>query len=87
LETVIENRTGLFFKEPTVEDISEAVECFEQRASSFDENDLIANARRFNKSIFLEKFKSFVDGGENRSPDLSHPDLKIHSSEFSRLMK
>ena len=85
LETVIENRTGLFFKEPTVDDISDAVECFEQNASTFDRDDLLANARRFSKGCFLEKFKAFIDEDQSSGP--SHSNLGIRRSEFSRLME
>ena len=87
LETVIENRTGLFFKDPTVDDICEAVECFEQRAVPFQGHDLVANANRFNKSWFLVKFKAFIDDGEARSSSVSDPNLKIRTSDFSRLLE
>jgi glycosyltransferase involved in cell wall biosynthesis len=82
LETVIENRTGLFFKEPAVEDVSNAVEYFEQRASTFDRNDLLVNARRFDKSVFLEKFKSFIDDREDQSRDLLCLKFEPRSSDF-----
>jgi len=83
LETVIENQTGLFFKEPTVDDICEAVKCFEQRAATYDRNDLLVSARRFSKGRFLEKFKSFIDDGEHRRRELPRPELEIRSSEVS----
>ncbi len=61
LETVIEGKTGIFFKEQTVESLIAAVKDFEQRQGSFDTIEIRKNAERFSKEIFKKKFKAFVD--------------------------
>jgi glycosyltransferase involved in cell wall biosynthesis len=59
LETVIENQTGLFFKEQSISSLIEAIEQFEQM--QFDPRRIRMNAERFNKACFKEKFKHFVE--------------------------
>jgi glycosyltransferase involved in cell wall biosynthesis len=64
LETVIENKTGVFFREQTVESITQAIQDFERFAPSFNMDDLISNARLFHKSRFLNEFMQFVEAGK-----------------------
>jgi len=61
LETVIENKTGVFFKEQTKESLAEAVERFERIQSKFDCNKIRKNAERFSKDRFKREFKVFVE--------------------------
>ncbi|MEN9343685.1 MAG: hypothetical protein RLZZ453_472 [Chlamydiota bacterium] len=58
LETVIPNKTGLFFKEPTVSSLSEAIAAFETKR--FDPQEIAAWAARFSKERFTREFKAFV---------------------------
>lgn len=62
LESVIENKTGIFFKEQTVEGLIEAVNDFEKKQDKFDYNEIRKNAERFDKERFNREFKEFVDG-------------------------
>jgi glycosyltransferase involved in cell wall biosynthesis len=64
LETVIENKTGVFFREQTVESITEAIQAFERLVPSFNTDDLISNARLFHKRRFLREFMQFVEAGK-----------------------
>jgi glycosyltransferase involved in cell wall biosynthesis len=59
LETVLENQTGIFFKEQTVSNIIQAVGQFEQM--KFDPWRIRLNAERFNESRFKKEFKQFVE--------------------------
>ena len=59
LETVVEDETGLFFYQQTIEAVVEAVKRFEEM--SFDPTMLRRNAERFSVETFKNKFKSFVD--------------------------
>jgi len=58
-ETVIENETGVFFNEQSVEGIREAVVRFEHK--KFDPATVSAHAAGFSKERFQREFKTFVD--------------------------
>lgn len=58
-ETVIENVTGVFFKEQKEGSIMEAVSKFENL--KFDYKEIRKNAERFSKERFEKEFKEFVD--------------------------
>ena len=58
LETVVEGRTGIFFKEQTIESICAAIEEFESR--EFTADACRENARRFAKSVFIDKMKGVL---------------------------
>lgn len=59
LETVVENVTGVFFKEQTVEDLLEAIEKFQNL--KFDKVKIRENAERFDEDIFKRKLKMFIE--------------------------
>jgi glycosyltransferase involved in cell wall biosynthesis len=59
LETVLENQTGVFFKNQTIEALQDAVERFEKM--SFDPDVIRKNAERFSAERFRLEFKNFVD--------------------------
>ena len=60
LETVIENKTGLFFSGQSVNDLSSAVGRFEQR--TFDPALIQAHAERFSRRHCEEQFRrAFVE--------------------------
>lgn len=59
LETVIDGVTGLFFEEQSAGSLIEAVRRFENSNHCFLSDDLIQNARRFNKLRFKEEFLLF----------------------------
>ncbi len=58
LETVVEGRTGMFFKEQTVESLCATIEEFESHEFSADA--CCVNARRFAKSVFIEKMSDIL---------------------------
>ncbi len=58
LETVVENRTGLFFPEQTVPSLREAIEKFERQ--SFDPKVVRTHAETFHEEIFKKKFQTLV---------------------------
>ena len=61
LETVVEGRTGMFFKEQTVESICAAIEELESR--EFTAYACRENARRFAKSVFTGKMNGLLSVG------------------------
>jgi len=58
-ETVIEGKTGVFFNNPTVESLVEALRGF--KAGGFDPNICKERAAGFSKERFQQQFKSFVE--------------------------
>ena len=60
-ETVIENTTGIFFKEQTPESLIEAVKRFEKIEDTLDCRIIRQNAQRFSEKRFKREFKEFVD--------------------------
>lgn len=59
LETVVNEQTGLFFNEQTVDAIKEAIAVFE--AKIFDSKAIRAHALQFSKERFEKEIQSFVD--------------------------
>ena len=59
-ETVVNWETGLFFKEQTIESLTDAVKKFEKIEEKFDYVKIRKNAERFGKSRFKHEFKKFV---------------------------
>jgi glycosyltransferase involved in cell wall biosynthesis len=58
LESVVENKTGIFFQESTSKCLIEAVKKFEDM--KFDPEEIRENAKRFSQKIFEDKFSKFV---------------------------
>lgn len=62
LETVKEGKTGLFFKQQTVEAVMKAVETFESMGDRpFDYHDCREWAEQFSEELFKNAFKNFVE--------------------------
>lgn len=59
LETIIENKTGVFFKEQTVEALIEAVRRFDYQ--KFDPETLRNHALKFDSKVFKEKIKEYIN--------------------------
>ena len=61
LETVINGKTGMFFKDQTIESLINAVNDFEEKQDIFDYYEIRKNAEHFSKERFRKEFKEFVD--------------------------
>jgi glycosyltransferase involved in cell wall biosynthesis len=59
LESVVENKTGVFFDRQTPADIIEAVRDF--RTEKFDPEEIREHARKFDRNIFKAKIKKLVE--------------------------
>jgi glycosyltransferase involved in cell wall biosynthesis len=57
-ETIIDNRTGMFFDRQTPEDLATAIEQFEKQSWSPDE--LRRHADNFRVEVFNERFLAFL---------------------------
>jgi glycosyltransferase involved in cell wall biosynthesis len=68
LETVIKNKTGLFFYKQDVPSIIAAIKEFLSKESLFDPQVIRANAEQFPRSRFEREFKAFVDAAWDRFP-------------------
>ncbi|RZD17764.1 MAG: glycosyltransferase family 4 protein [Candidatus Acididesulfobacter diazotrophicus] len=60
-ESVINNETGIFFKNQNVEDIINAVKYFEINYENFNPINIRRTVERFSVNNFKKKFKNFVD--------------------------
>ena len=60
-ETVVDGTTGVLFAEQTTPCIMEAITNFVSMQKSFDPNELVKNANRFDKDRFLREFTEFVE--------------------------
>jgi len=60
LETVVENETGIFFYQQTLQALIDAVQRFDQKRSQFDPETVRDNALRFSVANFRKKFTAFV---------------------------
>lgn len=81
LETVVENETGLFFDEQSVESVKEAVAEFETR--TWDAHTCRKHAERFSAQHFRESFEHFVEGEWSRFSEASSR-VKSHGSQDAR---
>jgi glycosyltransferase involved in cell wall biosynthesis len=61
LETVIEDETGVFFREQTSEALAEAVLDFESRREQFQPIQCRRNAERFSPERFRAEMKAFLE--------------------------
>lgn len=59
LDYVIEDKTGLFFNEQSVESLKTAIKNF--KPSDFDSKTIAKHAQKFKASSFRESLKSFID--------------------------
>ena len=60
-ETVVNGKTGIFFRKQTVESLIEAIKSFEKKENVFDPLEIRKNAEKFSKERFKKEFKEFVD--------------------------
>jgi len=60
LETVLEDSTGLFFDQQTVESLINAVKYFEHNAGKFSIQAMTRNAQRFSRERFKTEMEAFI---------------------------
>lgn len=77
LETVIEDKTGVFFDNQTCNDLIDAVNKFENM--SFDKQEIRRHAKNFDEAIFKEKIYKFVKEKYREFRDLNDNIGKINS--------
>ena len=59
LETVVEGRTGEFFRNPTVDSLMGALSRFDD--SRYSPREMKVNTQRFSEAVFTDKFTRFVE--------------------------
>jgi len=64
-ETVIDELNGVLYPEQNPESIIEAVKKFESKTDKFDPYSISNSAKKFDRKIFEEKIKDFVDSKYN----------------------
>lgn len=68
LETVIEGKTGLFFRQQTTLCLIEAIQEFLDKEENFNPQEIRKNAERFPRERFEREFKAFVDEAWEKFP-------------------
>ena len=69
LESVVDEVTGVYFGEQSVESLQDAVRRFESREGRFAPEKCRENARRFDLSVFLTRMATLIDSlADRRSP-------------------
>lgn len=63
LETVVEEKTGVFFDDQTPEDLVKAIKKFEN--ITFDKKEIRKYAENFDESVFKRKIESFINEKHN----------------------
>ena len=76
LETVVESKTGVFFRRQRCDDIIEAVRDFERVIDTFDPEIIRQNALRFSIERFRREFKAFVEKAVRSRYGFSESDSK-----------
>lgn len=59
LETIVQDKTGVFFSEQTAEALIKAIQIFETKA--FNKEEVRRHAQKFDVEIFKKKIKQFID--------------------------
>lgn len=67
VESVIDGKTGLFFNEPTVDSLTEAIKCFNDLNHDIKPEDCIRQAQKFSKGKFKKEIKEFVENKWQKS--------------------
>jgi len=73
LDTIIEDETGLFFNEQTVEALVAAVKRFENETQTYASDKLKQHATRFSKKVFLQKWEELRDNSLANSLRIPQP--------------
>ncbi len=60
LETIVADKTGLFFPKQEVADLCNAIEQFEKKEKKFDPKEIRKHAETFSEDRFKREFKQFV---------------------------
>lgn len=61
LETIVDGKTGIFFRDNNPKSLLKTVEQFIEIEDKFDKKIIRENALRFSKEIFKEKIKTFIE--------------------------
>ena len=61
LETILDGKTGLFFRENSRESLIKAIQSFINIENKFDSKKIIKNAMKFDKAIFKDRILNYVN--------------------------
>jgi len=61
LETIIDKKTGILYKDQTVQSLIGGIDKLLEIESDFDKHEIVDNAKRFNSDRFMQEIKDFVN--------------------------
>ncbi len=85
LEIVVEEKTGIFFPDQTIESLAVAVEDFERRQELFDPQTIKAHAETFSEERFKREYKAFVKQKLENFYENRHPSRRQRDPSLARL--
>jgi glycosyltransferase involved in cell wall biosynthesis len=85
LETVISDRTGVFFGQQNFESLSRAIAIFEERAAQFDSSDIRRHAERFSPERFRREFESILQVAEEAKRSGRNPEIAVLELQLEHL--
>lgn len=60
-ETIIDNETGIFFNEQTVESVKQAIEKLDENYYNFSVEKCVMQANKFSKTVFLSRMQQVIN--------------------------
>ncbi|GGB76805.1 glycosyltransferase [Deinococcus soli (ex Cha et al. 2016)] len=85
LETVIPDRTGVFFGQQNFESLSRAITIFEERAAQFDSSDIRRHAERFSPERFRREFEAILQAAEEAKRSGRNPETAVLELQLENL--
>jgi glycosyltransferase involved in cell wall biosynthesis len=70
LESVVDNKTGVFFYEQTATAIKNAVLAFEGKKESFDNHLIVEHAQSFSTRVFKNSFLNCIENNLKKNKTL-----------------
>lgn len=77
LETVVPDRTGVFFGQQNVESLTRAVEVFESKAGQFDAATIRRHAEQFRPERFRAQFAAILEAAETAKKNGEDPEKAV----------
>lgn len=85
LETVIPDRTGVFFGQQNFESLSRAVAIFEEREAQFDSSYIRRHAEKFSPERFRREFEAILKAAEEAKLSGQNPEVAVLELQLENL--
>lgn len=86
LETVIADKTGIFFGQQNFESLSRAISLFEEKQNSFDAQVIRKHAEKFRPEIFREHFDLILKTAEAAKDNKEDPESAVMALNLKEIL-